>query len=62
MNKVSGKKFSERLIYLASQGFGIPPKNVRKYAFDFAVLHGLNCNFNIENKIAGEDWFHRFMK
>lgn len=53
-------KLADRLIYLANRGFGITPKNVRKYAFEFAVRHNLKHNFNTEAKMAGEDWFHRF--
>ena len=62
MDPETEKKFADRLIYLASRGFGITPKNVRKYVFDFVRRHGLKHNFNTEKEMAGEDWFHKFMK
>ncbi|XP_020287527.1 uncharacterized protein LOC109856551 [Pseudomyrmex gracilis] len=62
MNTVAEKLFAKRLIYLATRGFGITPKNVRKYAFDFVIRHNLKHNFNTNAKMAGEDWFHRFMQ
>jgi len=55
------KKFADHLIYLANQGFGITPKNVRKYAFHFAVRNNLKHNFNTDTKMAGKDWFYKFM-
>lgn len=61
LDVVAEKKFADRLIYLANRGFYITSKNIRKYAFDFAVRHNLKHNFNIDAKMAGEDWFHRFM-
>lgn len=61
MDIITEKKFAERLIYLANRGFGITLKNVWKYAYDFVVRYNLKHNFNTDAKIAGEDWFHRFM-
>lgn len=62
MNEVTKKKFAERLIYLLTRRFGITPKNVRKYSFDFTVRFNLKHNFNKDTKMTGEDWFHRFMQ
>lgn len=61
MDIAAEKTFADRLIYLANRGFGITPKNVRKYAFHFAIRHNLKHNFNNNAKMAGEDWFHRFI-
>lgn len=55
MDEVAEKKFAERLIYLATRGFGITPKNVRKYAFDFVTRQNLQHNFNTNTKMTGED-------
>lgn len=61
LDKDTEKKFADRLIHLASRGFGITPKNVRKYAFQYVQSQNINHNFNINSGMAGEDWFHRFM-
>lgn len=52
----------DRLLHLASRGFGITPKAVRKYAFEFAERQKIKHNFNRKIGMAGQDWFHRFMK
>ncbi|CAH2089064.1 unnamed protein product [Euphydryas editha] len=52
----------DRLLHLAGRGFGITPKAVRKYAFEFAERQKLKHNFNRKLEMAGQDWFHRFMK
>lgn len=62
MDEVAEKKFAERFIYLATRGFGITPKNVCKYAFNFATRRNLQHNFNTNTKMSGEDWFHRFLQ
>lgn len=62
MDEEAEKQLADRLIHLASRGFGITPKNVRKYAYDFAVLHNLKHTFNTDKKMAGQDWFRRFIK
>lgn len=52
----------DRLVHLVSRGFGITPKAVRKYAFEYAERKNLKHNFNKNVKMAREDWFHRFMQ
>lgn len=55
------KQFADRLLHLSNRGFGITPKAVRKYAFQFAECKNIKHSFNKKTEIAGEDWFHRFM-
>lgn len=38
------KKLGDRLLHLASHGFGITPKTVRKYAFEFAKRQNIKHN------------------
>ncbi|GBP83559.1 hypothetical protein EVAR_65647_1 [Eumeta japonica] len=51
------------LIHYADVYFGLSAKEVRKLAFELAVKYGLNTPSTwLENKMAGEEWFHSFMK
>ncbi|CAG4974306.1 unnamed protein product [Parnassius apollo] len=56
------KKLADRLLHLASRGFGITPKAVRKYAFEFAERQNIKHKFDRNAGMAGQDWFHRFMQ
>ncbi|CAB3252682.1 unnamed protein product [Arctia plantaginis] len=56
------KKLADRLLHLASRGFGITPKAVRKYAFEFAERQNMEHKFDRNAGMAGQDWFHRFMQ
>lgn len=56
------KKLADRLLHLASRGFGITPKAVRKYAFEFAERQNIKHKFDRSAGMAGQDWFHRFMQ
>lgn len=47
---------------MASRGFGITPKAVRKYAFEFAERQNIKHKFDRSAGMAGQDWFHRFMQ
>ncbi|KAF2896534.1 hypothetical protein ILUMI_09641 [Ignelater luminosus] len=53
---------ANRLTYLAGRGFGITPKAVRKYTFEFVECQNIKHKFNKKSGMAEEDWFHRFMK
>ncbi|KAL3277197.1 hypothetical protein HHI36_012548 [Cryptolaemus montrouzieri] len=55
-------KLADRLLHLASRDFGITPKAVRKYAFEFAERQNIKHKFDKSSGIAGQDWFHRFMQ
>lgn len=56
------KVLADRLLHLANRGFGITPKAVRKYAFEFAERQKIKHKFNKKVGMAGQDWFHRFME
>lgn len=62
LDKNSEKILADRLLHLASRGFGITPKAVRKYVFEFAERQKIEHKFNREVGMAGQDWFHRFME
>lgn len=49
-------------MHLANRGFRITPKAVCKYAFEFAERQKIKHKFNKRAGMAGQDWFHRFMK
>ena len=42
--------------------FGLTTIDFRRSAFDLAEKNGKNHKYNRENRIAGYDWFHIFMK
>ncbi|XP_045450942.1 uncharacterized protein LOC123659815 [Melitaea cinxia] len=62
LDEEAEQKIADRLLHLASRGFGITPKAVRKYAFEFAEKQNIQHKFNRSAGMAGQDWFHRFMR
>ncbi|KAJ4425458.1 hypothetical protein ANN_28074, partial [Periplaneta americana] len=56
------RALATRLIYLSKRGFGLTPKTVRKYAYQYVSTREIQHNFNIQNEMAGEDWFQGFLR
>lgn len=51
-----------RLLNAANRGLEITPRTVRKYAFEIAERKNIKHCFNKETKMAGEDWYYKFIR
>src|SRR5437868_4241999 len=47
---------------MAHVGFGLPPKDVRKLAYELSVANNIRTRFNEANKTAGKDWYYGFLR
>ncbi|XP_072401074.1 uncharacterized protein [Diabrotica undecimpunctata] len=57
------KSIAGYIIKAAHIFYGLPPKEIRKLAFQLAVKYSLNmADTWRQNAMAGEDWFSGFMK
>ena len=56
------KALVSRLLALESRGLGLTPLQIRRTAFDFAEMNQIKHPWNLENKVAGIDWFRAFMR
>lgn len=57
------KSIVKYIIKAAHIFYGLPPKEIRKLAFQLAKIYSLNMPDTWrENSMAGEDWFSAFMK
>lgn len=62
LTKQDEKMLADRLLNLAKRGFGLTPQALRKYAYVFAERKQIKHTFNKNARMAGEDWFHRFLQ
>ncbi|KAJ4438724.1 hypothetical protein ANN_14671, partial [Periplaneta americana] len=51
-----------RLKDLAARGFGCTPEQIRRAAFTYAMTNNIKHSWDMENMIAGRDWFTGFMR
>lgn len=51
-----------RLVYFENRGLGLTPMQVKRAAFDLAVACDVRHAWNVDVKLAGDDWFKAFMK
>ena len=55
------KDLTARLKDLAGRGFGCAPEQIRRAAFLFANMKGINHPWGKDTKCAGKDWFSAFL-
>ena len=55
------KELCDHAKQLSELYFGITKEKLCKLAYELAWKNGLHRRFNVEKRIAGDDWFHGFM-
>lgn len=53
---------SRYIVNMASHGFALSARDIKKIAYSFAIQQNIPHTFNNEKKMAGQDWFLSFMK
>jgi hypothetical protein len=56
------KDLTARLKDLAGRGFGCIPEQIRRAAFLFANMKGINHPWGKDTMCAGKDWISAFLK
>lgn len=61
LNAEEEDELCERLLNLSKRGFGLTTIQVRNAAYMYAEMKGLKVPWNNTEKLAGKDWFVKFM-
>ena len=55
-------QLTEQIIFLSNLFYGLTPIEVRRIAFEYCELKGIDNSFNKSTRLAGRDWLEIFLE